>query len=79
MIPPDLMRRQQMTQLAEKLIDEEATKEGTTGRDFIKLRVLNAEPKKPRKGIIVYADGTNWNPGSGEGVYVYKSGWVLLG
>lgn len=39
-----------------------------------------AAPSKPRDGDIRYADGTTWNPGSGAGVYVYKtSSWVLLG
>ena len=29
-------------------------------------------PTKPRDGDIRYADGTNWNPGSGgEGIYAY--------
>ena len=42
--------------------------------------VLAVEPPKPRDGMITVANGTNWNPGSGEGKYVYKStGWVLLG
>lgn len=37
-------------------------------------------PTKPRVGLVVYADGTDWNPGSGEGLYVYKStGWAALG
>lgn len=36
-------------------------------------------PAKPRVGNIRYADGTSWNPGTGEGVYVYTSaGWVKL-
>ena len=36
-------------------------------------------PPKPRVGQLAYADGTDWNPGSGEGLYVYKStGWVLI-
>lgn len=39
-----------------------------------------AAPAKPRDGDIRYADGASWNPGSGKGVYVYKtSTWVLLG
>jgi len=34
---------------------------------------------KPRDGILVYADGTNWDPGNGEGLYQYQSGfWVLI-
>lgn len=28
-------------------------------------------PPKPRRGTYVYADGTNWNPGNGEGPYWY--------
>ena len=28
-------------------------------------------PAKPRDGDIRYADGANWNPGSGQGIYVY--------
>ena len=44
------------------------------------LDMVNAAPTKPRNGDIRYADGTNWNPGAGKGVYVYKtSAWVLLG
>ncbi len=41
---------------------------------------LNVAPDKPREGNIVGADGTNWNPGSGKGVYCYYSGaWHFLG
>lgn len=37
-------------------------------------------PDKPRQGRVVYADGTTWNPGSGEGLYLYTSGgtWSKL-
>jgi hypothetical protein len=36
-------------------------------------------PAKPREGVIVFADGTDWNPGAGRGVYVFSSGsWVKL-
>lgn len=41
---------------------------------------LNAEPAKYSDGMVVYADGTNWNPGSGEGLYMrYNSTWNYLG
>lgn len=30
-------------------------------------------PVKPRQGQIAYADGVHWNPGSGEGIYVFES------
>lgn len=36
----------------------------------LELRPINAAPDKPREGMIVYADGTHWNPGAGKGVYV---------
>lgn len=40
----------------------------------------NAAPTKPRTGDIRLADGTNWNPGSGQGVYAYYgSAWHFLG
>lgn len=41
---------------------------------------LNGAPAKPREGMVVGADGTNWNPGGGKGVYAYYSGsWNKLG
>ena len=40
----------------------------------------NRAPDKPRVGQTVLADGTNWNPGSGAGVYTYYGGsWHKLG
>ena len=37
-------------------------------------------PTKPREGDIRLADGTNWNPGYGQGFYGYYGGaWVKLG
>ena len=33
----------------------------------------NVVVTKPRAGDVRYADGTNWNPGSGEGLYIYLS------
>jgi hypothetical protein len=47
---------------------------------YVQFQVLHVEPDRPRKGLEVYADGVDWNPGSGEGKYVYKStGWTFLG
>lgn len=40
----------------------------------------NAPPTKPFEGLIVIADGTNWNPGNGVGYYGYYDGsWLFLG
>ena len=52
----------------------------TSPEPYFVLSVLNAAPAKPRDGMIVRADGTHWNPGSGSGFYGYKSGaWSYLG
>lgn len=46
---------------------------------ILRVTVLNVAPEKPRDGMIAYADGTNWNPGSGEGHYGYINGaWTKL-
>lgn len=42
------------------------------------LEVRHVPPDKPRDGMLVFADGTDWNPGAGRGVYVYDGGWVKL-
>ncbi|NIS77749.1 MAG: hypothetical protein GTO00_09085 [Deltaproteobacteria bacterium] len=47
---------------------------------ILSVAELHAEPDKPRDGMIVLADGTNWNPGSGAGFYGRSAGaWVFLG
>lgn len=49
-------------------------------QDYAFLKTLYAAPGKPREGMIVMADGTGWNPGSGAGVYAYRGGaWTFLG
>lgn len=37
----------------------------------VDLRPIYNAPVRPRAGMIVYADGVKWNPGNGEGAYVY--------
>lgn len=45
----------------------------------IKFAILAAEPARLEDGDLVYADGVNWNPGAGAGLYERKSGaWVKL-
>ena len=51
-----------------------------TPDQFLTLEKLYAAPTKYRDGTIVYADGTTWNPGSGEGAYIYYgAAWHSLG
>lgn len=48
--------------------------------DFVELKVHTVAPAKPRRARYYHADGTNWNPGSGEGLYRYTgSAWVFVG
>lgn len=46
------------------------------------LDVMHKEPESPVKGMIRYASGApGWNPGAGEGLYVYTGTpptWVKL-
>lgn len=56
------------------------SQEMTSPKEVITLEMLNSPPTKIREGMIVLADGTNWNPGSGQGVYCYyNSTWNKLG
>lgn len=44
--------------------------------------VTYVAPDEPRGGDFRYADGTSWDPGSGEGFYYFKSStsaWVFWG
>jgi hypothetical protein len=43
------------------------------------LRPVHREPDRPREGMIVYADGTDWNPGAGKGSYEFRgAAWFKL-
>tara|TARA_R100000458_G_C8260353_1_gene235924 strand:- start:81 stop:338 length:258 start_codon:yes stop_codon:yes gene_type:complete len=44
------------------------------------IEVKNVAPSRVKQGDIVYADGTNFNPGSGEGIYFRNAAgsWVKL-
>lgn len=45
------------------------------------IEIKNVAPERIKQGDIVYADGTNFNPGSGEGIYFRNAAgsWVKLG
>lgn len=48
--------------------------------DMIQLKETNVVPTKARTGMVVLADGTDWDPGSGAGFYGYYGGaWHKLG
>lgn len=45
------------------------------------IDVTYANPNRPRAGDIRYADGMQWDPGSGEGLYRYNlsGNWIFVG
>ena len=48
-------------------------------QSIFRLEPVHIEPSRPRKGDIRYADGTDWNPGAGEGIYWYNgTAWANL-
>jgi len=48
--------------------------------ETLKLQESNVQPIRPREGMMAFADGVNWDPGSGKGFYVYTNGaWVKSG
>lgn len=58
----------------------EALEQAFTEQDFVAFTKTYVQPTKRFDGLTVYADGTSWNPGSGEGVYTYyAAAWHKLG
>ncbi len=48
-------------------------------QDSVRLNVLYAAPERIYEDMVVRADGSVWNPGSGAGVYARVGGaWVKL-
>lgn len=49
-------------------------------QDFLVLKEYHEPPAKYKNGLVVLADGTDWDPGSGAGVYCYYgNAWNKLG
>jgi hypothetical protein len=50
--------------------------------DVVAFAILHAAPAKSFAGDVVYADGADWDPGSGEGLYrrnALNTLWVFIG
>jgi len=52
-----------------KFVEDEFAQVATGLQDTIPDTVWNKPLPRPRRGTYVYADGTHWNPGAGEGPY----------
>ena len=47
--------------------------------NFFHIEESNAAPDNPTEEMIVFADGTNWDPGSGRGLYRFNgTTWEAL-
>lgn len=48
--------------------------------NMLLIETLHREPSRTRENMIVAADGTDWDPGSGQGIYAYYgAAWHKLG
>ena len=71
-------------ELADWVVEElEKIEKELVGVEAVTLKTENVNPStigKPRNGMVIFADGTNFNPGSGEGFYGWYAGaWNFLG
>lgn len=55
---------------------EEVVADSQDNIQSYQIALSYAEPTRPREGLVAYADGTKWNPGSGSGPYYYGSDGV---
>lgn len=79
-VQPDLARYlRDLTSAIANFFREVVSLHNSGKTSTVLLDVLEAAPLEPFDGMIAYADGTEWNPGAGEGFYGYESGaWVKL-
>lgn len=70
-----------MTTTSESIRGDQRKREINTRNlfDTVIFKVRTAEPTDKVQGMVAYADGTSWNPGSGAGLYLYSgSSWDKL-
>lgn len=77
-IPPGASLDELKTWLATELGNLQTAEQASV--DGLQLKPLYAAPRRVREGLTVMADGTQWNPGAGQGVYTWYAGsWKKLG
>lgn len=75
-VPPDAPQLPQF--LDQELSNIEKAQQGPF--PFLSLSMAFKEPARLSDGLIVLADGTSWDPGSGAGYYGFRAGaWRFLG
>jgi hypothetical protein len=63
-------------------VGDEFQRIAQSGSDRIDSYIFNAlavAPDRPRAGMVAYANGTNWNPGNGAGLYLFTTAWKKVG
>ena len=81
MYQPQLLTAGDLETLKMQLRQEFATiaREQAQPSDYMALNTLYAAPKRIFDGMVILADGTSFDPGSGAGVYARVAGaWVKL-
>jgi hypothetical protein len=80
MYTPDIYRGTTLEELEKYVLGElQKLTQELQETTALELRPRAVEPTKPREGMIVFADGGNWNPGGGAGVYARTGAiWVKL-
>jgi len=81
MYQPQLLTAGDLETLKMQLRQEFATiaREQAQPSDYMALNTLYAAPKRISDGMVILADGTSFDPGSGAGVYARVAGaWVKL-
>lgn len=76
MYQPSLITAGDLETLKQQLRQELDTiaREMSQPSEYAALQTLYAEPKRVFDGMVVIADGTTWNPGSGAGPYARIAG-----
>lgn len=81
MYQPQLLTAGDLETLKSQLREELATisREMAQPSDYTALKTLYAAPSRIFDGMVILADGTTFDPGSGAGVYARIAGaWVKL-
>jgi len=76
-VPTDV---KELPQFLREELEKIATKNEMVEMEIAAMRVLHSAPPKPRDGWLCVADGSDWNPGSGKGLYRYDgTSWNYCG
>jgi hypothetical protein len=76
-IPTGITSLEELRQFLDEELRSIALEMGKVG--VMQMDMQFVAPAKPREGMVLYADGTSFNPGAGRGLYEYRAGvWQKL-